>query len=245
MYQHRKDRLLQLIDQRYDGLRKRVSDASGWSEARISQLLSATYREGRAFSEKTARKLESDLQLEAMYFDRVEGAANDSERVPQLSSNDIQRLLPGAMPVAIIEEGDPNFYAIPKVKLQLSAGVSGFQTVPEIHDGATLAMPKNWVDRNGYNPSQLIAVTVKGESMEPNLYEGDLVVVNTADVRPVDGHVYAVNYEGEAVIKRLEKDGPVWYLTSDNPAPRYRKKSVRDGHTIIVGRVVRRETDRI
>lgn len=149
------------------------------------------------------------------------------------------------MRVVVAEEGDPNFYAIPKVKLQLSAGVTGFQTVPEIHDGATLAMAKNWVDRNGYNPAQLIALTVKGESMEPNLYEGDLVVVNTADIRPVDGHVYAVNYEGEAVIKRLEKDGPVWYLASDNPAPRYRRKSVRDGHTIIVGRVVRRETDRI
>jgi hypothetical protein len=148
--------------------------------------------------------------------------------------------------VVIAEDGDPGFYQIQKVKLQLQAGITGFQTIPDIHDGSKLSVPKNWVDRNGYYPAKLIAISVKGESMEPSLYEGDQVIVNTADIRMEDGGVYAFNYEGEAVIKRLARDQGDWWLTSDNSDQRkYARKRCRNGECIIVGRVVRRETDKI
>lgn len=141
---------------------------------------------------------------------------------------------------------DPDFYEIPKVKLSLSAGLTGFQTVPEIYDGSKLSVPRNWADRNGYIPSKLLALTVKGESMEPGLGEGDLVVINTADTKLVDGMVYAINYEGEAVIKRLVRDSGEWWLTSDNTDQRrFHRKSCRSGECIIVGRVIRKESDRI
>ena len=149
-------------------------------------------------------------------------------------------------PVVIAEPNDPNFYGIPKVKLELSAGVTGFQTVPEIYDGSMLSVSKNWVDRNGYAPGNLLALTVKGESMEPNLFHGDVVIINTADTKMVDGSVYAINYEGEAVIKRLARDRGEWWLTSDNvDQKKFRRKGCREGECIIVGKVVRRETDRI
>ena len=148
--------------------------------------------------------------------------------------------------VVIAEDGDPYFYQIPKVQLQLSAGITGFQTVPEIHDGSKVSIAKNWVERNGYRPGALIALTVKGESMEPNLYPGDLVIVNTAQTEMIDGAVFAVNYEGEAVIKRLSRDSGQWWLSSDNPDQRkYHRKSCRGGECIMIGRVVRRETDQI
>lgn len=148
--------------------------------------------------------------------------------------------------VVIAEDGDPNFYQIPRVKLELRAGFSNFQTVPEIYDGSKLSVPKNWVDRNRYNPFDLIALSVKGESMEPSLYEGDTVIVNTALTEMIDGKVYAVNYEGEAVIKRLVRDRGEWWLASDNPDQRlYHRKSCRNGECIIVGRVVRKESDNI
>lgn len=148
--------------------------------------------------------------------------------------------------VVIAEDGDPYFYQIPKVQLQLSAGITGFQTVPEIHDGSKVSVAKNWVERNGYRPGALIALTVKGESMEPNLYPGDLVIVNTAQTEMIDGAVFAVNYEGEAVIKRLSRDSGQWWLSSDNPDQRkYHRKSCRGGECIMIGRVVRRETDQI
>jgi phage repressor protein C with HTH and peptisase S24 domain len=148
--------------------------------------------------------------------------------------------------VVIAEQGDPNYYFIKKVKLQLRAGVTGFQTVPDIYDGDTVSLAKNWADRKGYNPKALIAITVVGESMEPNLYAGDVVIVNTSDTEKKDGAVYAFNYDGEAVIKRLVKERGEWWLFSDNAdQTRHRPKGCASVDCGIIGRVVKRETDHI
>lgn len=154
--------------------------------------------------------------------------------------------VPGAVPVIVATPDNPNFYHIPKVQLILRAGFAGFETVPEIYDGSTLSVNKNWVDRKGFNPEDLVAMTVTGESMEPNLYDGDLVIVNTADRKMQDGGVFVFNYEAEAVIKRLVKERGQWWLFSDNSDQvRHRPKSCAEGECWIVGRVVRRETDRL
>ena len=148
------------------------------------------------------------------------------------------------IPIHFYGEADPGFVQIPKVTLKLSAGIQGFQTEPEIYDGSTLSVHQSWIQRNGYNRESLIAIRVKGESMESTLYDNDLVVINTADKHMVDGHVYAFNYEGEAVIKRLLREGGQWYLSSDNPAPRYGRRSCRGAECIVIGRVVKREGER-
>ncbi|WP_377701192.1 XRE family transcriptional regulator [Pseudoduganella sp. UC29_71] len=149
-------------------------------------------------------------------------------------------------PVVVAPEDDARFYQIQKVKLRLSAGITGFAVEPETHDGSTLSVPRHWADRNGYNPERLIGIKVRGESMEPSLFEDDLVIINTADNKPVDGVVFAVNYEGEPVVKRLSRDAGQWWLTSDNPDQRkYHRKVCRGTDCIIIGRVVRKESDRI
>jgi phage repressor protein C with HTH and peptisase S24 domain len=82
--------------------------------------------------------------------------------------------------------------------------------------------------------------------METNLHEGDMVVVNTADTEPKDGEVFAVNYEGEPVIKRLARDRGTWWLASDNQDKgRYPNKECVEGSCIIVGRVIHKQSERI
>jgi phage repressor protein C with HTH and peptisase S24 domain len=82
--------------------------------------------------------------------------------------------------------------------------------------------------------------------MEPSLYEDDIVIVNTLDTKLVDGAVYAFNYEGEAVVKRLARDAGQWWLASDNPDQRkYHRKLCQGGACLVIGRVVRKESDRI
>lgn len=148
--------------------------------------------------------------------------------------------------VVVAEDDDPDFIQIPMVKLRLSAGVTGFQTEPDRRGGGTLGMRRNWVERNNYDAAKLVAIHVKGESMEPSLYEDDVVVINTADTKLVDGQVYAVNYEGEAVVKRMARDAGDWWLTSDNPDQRkHHRKICRGEACIVIGRVVRKESDRI
>jgi phage repressor protein C with HTH and peptisase S24 domain len=149
-------------------------------------------------------------------------------------------------PVIIADPSDPDLIGIQKVKLKLSAGIMGFQTEPDRREHGMTTVPRRWVEKNDYIPERLLAVEVKGESMEPALYAGDTVIINTADIRPVDGAVYAVNYEGEAVIKRLVRDGGMWWLSSDHPDQRkYSRKRCEGDMCIIVGRVVRKESERI
>jgi len=149
--------------------------------------------------------------------------------------------------VEVADPSDPRFTFIPKVRLRLTAGISGYAVEPE-HDNeeqSLTAVPTHWIVQRGYSPASLIAIHVRGESMEPTFYAGDLVVLNTADTQPVDGGVYAINYEGEPVVKRMSRDAGQWWLTSDNPDQRkYHRKVCAGEACIIVGRIVRRETER-
>jgi len=157
----------------------------------------------------------------------------------------MEGLKPGSfMRVEAAGKGDPRFTLIPKVRLRLTAGISGFEVEPEPFDGTTAAVPTDWVERNSYDRSKLIAIVVRGESMETTFYEGDLVVVNTADQKLIDGAVYAINYEGEPVVKRLTRDAGQWWLTSDNPDQRRYYRRTCDEATKIIGRVVRKESER-
>lgn len=166
--------------------------------------------------------------------------------LPQDILSSLSGQVAGAMKIVPSDNDDPDFVQIPMVKLRLSAGITGFQTEPERRDGGTLGMRRNWIERHDYNPSKLIAIYVKGESMEPNLYDGDVVVINTADTALVNGVVYAVNYDGEAVVKRLVKHMGQWWLASDNEdQDKYKKMRCGGTECIIIGRVVRKESDHV
>jgi phage repressor protein C with HTH and peptisase S24 domain len=147
---------------------------------------------------------------------------------------------------ALPEDSADRYYYIKKVRLRLSAGMKGVQIDAEEYDGSTMGIDRNWVKKNGFQPDMLLAVEIHGESMEPSLHEGDTVVVNTADVHPVDGAVFAINYEGEPLVKRLSRDAGDWWLTSDNSDQRrFHRKVCRGDSCILVGRVVLKESERI
>lgn len=142
---------------------------------------------------------------------------------------------------APVEPGD-ELVPIARVQLKLEAGITGYH-VQQIDDRSQpIFFRRDFIDRKGWKPSSLIALRVDGDSMEPTLYDGDLVVINTAETDPRDGSVYAVNYEGQPVIKRLRRDAGQWWLDSDNP--RYKPK-LCDEHAILIGRVVYRQSEHI
>lgn len=161
------------------------------------------------------------------------------------ASGPLGDLKPGSfMRVEAARPDDPRLTLIPKVRLRLTAGISGFEVEPEPFDGTTASVPTDWVERHKFDRTKLIAITVRGESMEPTFYEGDLVVVNTADQSPVDGGVYAINYEGEPVVKRLTRDAGQWWVTSDNVDQRRYYRRTCDEAVKVIGRVVRKESER-
>lgn len=223
----RRARLAHLIETRYKSQADFVS-STGQNQGEVSALLRS-----KSFGEKKARRIEEQANLPVGWLDRSD---DSSEPAPSP--------IPGALPVVLLDDDSPQLYRIPKVTLRLQAGVTGFQAEPDRRDGGTMGLPRSWVDRKGLDPAQLLSMDVKGESMEPTIYEGDTVVVNLADKKPVDNGVFAVNYDGEAVIKRLSRNEGQWWLMSDNADQRkFYRRVCKGAECIIIGRVVRREGD--
>lgn len=151
----------------------------------------------------------------------------------------------GAVGVGVLEGPNDNYPAVRRVNLRLTAGISGFAVEPLEEDLPPIMFSRHWYDKNGYKPEKLLAIRVHGASMEPGLYDGDWVVINTADTAPKDGQVYALNYDGESVVKRLFKMDGQWCAASDNPDKRiYRDRLVTE-LTFVVGRVVHKQSERI
>ena len=207
--------------------------ASGASKSVVNQWLTGKIK---SMDIRYALNIERALGFSHIWLMTGEG---DPRQAP------LHRLKDG-MAVRALDNDDTEFFQIRMVKLRLSAGITGFQAEPERREGGTLGMRRTWIERHNYHPDHLIAILVKGESMEPSLYAGDIVIINTLDTKLVDGAVYAFNYEGEAVVKRLTRDAGKWWLTSDNPDQRkYHRKLCQGNGCLVIGRVVRKESDRI
>lgn len=155
---------------------------------------------------------------------------------PELSSKE---------PEAVYLVDNEDFPAVRRVSLKLQAGITGFMVESDSDDTAPIVFRREWFTRNGYKPEKLIALRVKGSSMEPGLHPDDTVVINTAQVEPLDGSVFAINYEGEAMIKRMVRDAGQWWLSSDNPDQSRYPRKLANGTAIIIGEVVHKQSERI
>ncbi len=109
--------------------------------------------------------------------------------------------------------GDSEFKYIPKVKATLSAGGGSFSTCSEVIEN--LCFKKEWLSRKG-SANNMVAMEVFGHSMEPEIKDGDTVLLDQSQVNIFAGAVYAVGIEDTILVKRLEKHPNKLVLCSDN-----------------------------
>lgn len=138
-----------------------------------------------------------------------------------------------------------DFLTIKRVDLKISAGITGYSIEYLDGDKAPIVFRKDWVLSKGYEISSLFALKVSGHSMETSLYDDDLVVINVGDTKLIDGEVYAVNYEGELVIKRLIRQGFDWMLSSDNTDKRKYPNKLCHENCFVIGKVIYKQSERI
>lgn len=146
------------------------------------------------------------------------------------------------MQVSVDDKDSGKFVGVRMLTRVIHAGMDGVDGDFEYDDGIALSLPLDWVQAKRLDPTKLVALKVKGESMYPTMREGDVVIINTADRHPLDGELFAVNHHHKPVVKRLEREGGAWHLASDNRAPAYGRRPVEED-TEIVGRVVRMQVD--
>ena len=135
---------------------------------------------------------------------------------------------PGSIPVAWDDKEDlppkGNYVEVPHHDIKLSAGHGACTFEWISHDDDPLVFRAGWFRSKRLKPHHCRLLYVRGDSMEPDLHDGDAVMIDTNDHVPRDGEVYAVLYSEELFIQRLFKiPGGGLELHSDNDRypPRY------------------------
>lgn len=105
-----------------------------------------------------------------------------------------------------------------------------------------LAFSKRWLAQNGISAGDSVLINVRGDSMEPSLYDGDLVMIDRRKTYIRSGQIYAFRDGDTLRIKRIEIiPGTALILRSDNPKhpPDYRAGEAMNGISQnILGQIV-------
>lgn len=105
-------------------------------------------------------------------------------------------------PNGVISQVAPDFISIQRFDVAASAG-HGALAETEIGTGH-YAFNRTWLDRRGLKPDNLAVIAVRGDSMEPELYDQDLILLDRSQTRPRDGDMYVVRYSGDLFVKRIQ-----------------------------------------
>ena len=88
------------------------------------------------------------------------------------------------------------------------------------------------------HPERCIALRASGDSMEPGIQNGDVLVIDRDDRDPAEGRAYVFRTSRGLVVKRLTGQIGNWSMYSDNADYASRKVTAEDrilGHVVWVG----------
>ncbi len=142
---------------------------------------------------------------------------------------------PTAAPEARI--GD-EFALVPLYDLEVSAGGGAITDRENIV--SQIAFRRDWLRHVGLNINHLVSVSVRGDSMEPSIRDGDMLLVDTSQTDVVEDGIYVLRIDSHLLAKRLQRlvDGRL-YIKSDNPAYERQELSKQDADQLeVIGRVV-------
>jgi repressor LexA len=124
-------------------------------------------------------------------------------------------------------------FTLPRLDIAASAGPGAFVD-GEVTLGAAAIDPA-LATRLGLREGMAAIVRVRGDSMEPGLVDGDLIVVDQARRMPdAQGRVFVVRIDDVVMVKRVARRRGTLAIVSDNPAA----PPVADGRVEVIGRVV-------
>lgn len=133
----------------------------------------------------------------------------------------------GDNPVTVAQlepTGNDRYIPIPRYNVEASAG--GGSLVPSEQIVDYLAFSAEYLQREIKRSSdQLLLITARGDSMEPTIRDGELLLVDRTPQPVASGAVHVINVEGTLLVKRIEAciDGS-FLIHSDNT--RYKTQSV-------------------
>ena len=130
------------------------------------------------------------------------------------------------------------FCAVPQLSVEASAGPGALPSGEAVL--AHFGFDRRWLRTLSGTPDKLSIISVRGDSMQPTLAEGDDILVDTGDAadRLRDG-IYVLRVEDALLVKRLARNPATGRISirSDNPAyPAWDDCAATEIH--VIGRVV-------
>jgi phage repressor protein C with HTH and peptisase S24 domain len=161
------------------------------------------------------------------------GDQEAAQRLRDREARVLDHLKSGGQPESLAED----FAFVPYLRVKVAAGAG--QVVESEQIVAWMAFRRGYLQMLGVPTAAACLVRVRGDSMEPDLRDGDTVLLDTTDNKVTDkAHAFAFRFEGsdELAVKRLrESQGELHISGSDHwPATVLKADQPRP---LIIGRV--------
>lgn len=230
----RRINLLHILEEGGRGYAKELADLVGCEPSYLSQIKTKKKNMGSTF----ARQVEQGIKQPKGWFDALHtsdygikvksllnygvgkeiGQRIVSEAFNELAQADGQVV--GRFRRSPREESAPSvteFVDVPYYREAAFSAGAGSQIYDEDAE-TSLTFQTSWLQQMGLRSGELCVIRCRGDSMEPRIHDGDVILIDKASRDVQDSAVYAINYAGEAKLKRLFKklDGSV-LIKSDNP----------------------------
>lgn len=188
-----------------------LARAIGRSDSQVSQLLGS-----KQMGSKLARELETIRGVPSGSFDLPNEPLDDDDMPSDRRKSTYVSRVKGAA-----------------LKAGTGEVLWDFDEIDKSH-----SFRLDWMQRKGLRADRCKVWTVRGDSMEPRYYSGDIVLIDMADRTPVHGKVYALVGEDGLRIKQLRRTPTGWEMYSYNPdKDTYPTEPIVDDNFAIIGRV--------
>lgn len=134
-------------------------------------------------------------------------SADKAVKIAEVFNTSVEYLITGS------ERDRKGTFTVPLLDQELSAGHGDFLPDDDIIKGF-VRIPESLMRAYG---TKLAALTVRGDSMEPTLHNGDIVVSTSMGWDSSEG-IYSIRLNGMGYVKRLQMGDGKILVKSDNPA---------------------------
>ena len=161
---------------------------------------------------------------------------------PSLDNTDLSTMVPAAdfTKNIIEEELSALGYATPgeQERKAQPATPEEFVSVSAADGTAPIvAFNQHWIGKKG-DPTNMRFVRITGDSMEPTLQPGDVVLVDQSKQLDPQGGIYAISVSGSLMIRRVQISYPSGELRIISDNPKYEASEVEADKVGIFGKVI-------
>lgn len=128
-----------------------------------------------------------------------------------------------------------NIISIPFYTAKAAAG-KGIE-LPDYEEKDVIHFDKRWLQAVvGHNPENLSLIQAEGDSMSPDIQDGDLLMVDTAIKEVIPNKIFIIKQNGQYRVKKLKTDfnGDIMIISINHNYP----TEVMNQETEIIGQVV-------